>query len=75
MIHVYQEGWSGGGISETWIVAAFSHLGPLREVEKIQEWCLNTFGEAGERWQDDIKYGEIRFRDSSDLTAFLLKWQ
>jgi len=47
--------------------------------EPVSEWCYQTFGEPGDgedldRWEDQIWYGEIWFRDEQDLMMFKLRW-
>lgn len=64
-------------------VAAFNTWGAeLRSslVHDVRDWCNQTYGkidrgDPNPRWQDDILWGEVRFRDESDLLAFLLRWE
>ena len=58
-----------------WQVVAFSTPSPTLLVE-MQEWCYRTFGYPCDdiRWVDNIRYGEVMFVNTADLTLFLLKW-
>ena len=47
---------------------------------RVREWCVKTYGpvnrnDSTPRWCDDTTWGEVRFRDESDLCMFLLKWE
>lgn len=58
-------------------VAAFTlQKGMLKP---MSDWCHQTFGIAGncedrDRWEDQIWFGEVWFRDEKDLAIFLLRW-
>lgn len=68
---------------EGYYVAAFDTWGKnIRTslVHDIREWCKQTYGKIDNynpnpRWKDDIIWGEVRFRDQSDLMTFLLRWE
>lgn len=49
-------------------------LGRLRYCGEIRAWCCATFGKSGERWRDNLVWGEIAFLTSEDVSMFLLKW-
>lgn len=42
--------------------------------DDIQQWCYDTYGNPGERWIDNIHFGQILFDDEKDLSWFLLRW-
>lgn len=58
--------------------------------DDIFDFCYRTFGpglgdmrighpsehsaDTLHRWVNDIKWGEVRFRDEADLALFLLRW-
>lgn len=63
---------------EKWYVAAFT---TPKNYYEIAEWCHQIFGPSGlnslthqTRWQDEIFYGEVYFRDEKDLEWFVLRW-
>jgi hypothetical protein len=72
--------------SREWIVtfdgwATGSH-GPEYRTE-LKEWCKQSFGRPAEvdvnnfwpaRWQDEIMWGKISFRDKKDAEWFMLRW-
>lgn len=68
-IHTYDE----LGINDDgWTVAAFK--AEIDALAEIKQWCYATYGSTGDRWKDDIHWGEIRFSDKRDLTFFVLRW-
>lgn len=69
-IHTYDE---LGLENEGWTVAAF-HQMPLSEIVTVTKWCYDTYGIPGERWKDDIVYGEVRFDDKKDLMLFVMRF-
>ena len=70
LIHRYQD------TVTTRHVASFnSGITNLDRNVAIRKWCWETFGPTGERWRDQTYYGEVDFRDESDLLFFLLRWQ
>lgn len=74
-MHTYQE-----PSSRPWVVA-FEHTIPkMDSVDQIREWCYNAYGiparpnNRDSRWEDDIWWGEIRFKHEEDLMLFVLRW-
>lgn len=65
IIHTYDEYWNEG-----WAVAAFPTPHTVDEIVDMKQWCRGLFGPAGERWKDNIIYGEVLFEDKKDLTLF-----
>lgn len=69
-------------------VAAFDML-PVADRRAVFDFCYQNFGPGlGDmrvaepcdspfvhRWVNDIHWGEVRFSNEADLTAFLLRWQ
>lgn len=55
---------------ELHVVTLFTTNGKYNE---ITNWCYNTFGEPGTRWQD-LFASEIHFSQKKDFEWFLLKW-
>lgn len=69
IIHVYDEYWNQG-----WSVAAFPRHRTVDELVEMTNWCYNAYGEPGDRWKNQLAYGEILFSGPEDLTLFLLRW-
>jgi len=53
-------------------------LGLLRE---LRDWCTDTYGPQGHtvdrwaaRWEDNLGFGVVTFKQEADLTMFLLRW-
>ena len=62
---------------ELYHVAAFTLKKGM--LEPMSDWCHQTFGEAGNseenaRWEDQLWFGEVWFRDEKDLNWFVLRW-
>lgn len=76
-LHIYQPNvtppWSSWAPRSGWIVAFENprfHL--LRE---LQDWCRATYGEPSDtRWHDQLRWGEVWFRDEADAMLFQLRW-
>jgi hypothetical protein len=43
-------------------------------IADIKKWCWQTYGNTGDRWQDNIHFGEVVFSNKADLEWFLLRW-
>ncbi len=67
-IHTYDEYWNQGHA-----VAAFS-TPSIDQISEMKEWCRDSYGDPGERWQDQIIHGEVLFADRKDLVLFVLRW-
>jgi hypothetical protein len=67
-IHTYDEYWNQGHA-----VAAFP-TPSIDQIYEIKSWCRKSYGEPGERWQDQIIHGEVLFSDRKDLVLFVLRW-
>jgi hypothetical protein len=74
-LHVYHTNTRSAhwGPASGWIVAFdYPKFGLLRE---LQDWCRATYGdESNNRWRDQIRWGEVWFRDESDVVLFQLRW-
>jgi hypothetical protein len=80
-LHIYQPGVAGGAQCRAtdpcppsgWIVAFETpefHL-----LKEMQNWCRTTYGEKSVlRWRDEIRWGEVWFRDEADTMLFQLRW-
>lgn len=66
--------WTGAlpYLTCAWQVMAFSTINV--DVNEIRDWCESTFGPNGERWQDDLRHGEVRFATEEDATIFIMRW-
>lgn len=47
--------------------------------DKIESWCLQTFGERGDPWNNTAERwyynnSKIYLRNESDLALFMLRW-
>lgn len=79
-IHTYETQNTNAAWSDyRWHVAAFKT--PKENRAEIIRWCYRTFGPAGRpkgaretRWKDGIRFGEIYFKNQSDLAWFVLRW-
>ena len=63
-----------------WYIAAFQNHKQV-DLGAIRRWCYQTYGVPGIhvdtdeiRWQDNIKFGEVRFSRKEDLEWFVLRW-
>lgn len=45
------------------------------QLKSMQDWCVETYGTDPTRWCDNIRWGEVRFRNEADVTLFVLKWE
>lgn len=68
-IHTYNELYLK---DKGWSVAAFK--AGIDTLAEIKQWCYITYGPPGDKWLDDICWGEIRFEDKKDLVLFVLRW-
>ena len=68
-IYTYDEYWKNDG----WAVAAFT-ADDTSQLLEIQHWCNTVFGKPNDRWEDCIRFGEVKFSDKKDLTMFILRW-
>jgi hypothetical protein len=80
-LHIYQPGvvevaqrlavdpWSYA----KWIVAFETPKFHL--LQEMQNWCCDTYGpENNTRWRDEIRWGEVWFRNESDVVMFSMRW-
>lgn len=67
-IYTYEEMWGF-----KYSVAHFK--ANLETSEKIKQWCLETYGEPGIKWNYHEKYSMLRFLSKEDLLFFLLMWK
>lgn len=69
-------------LGKTWWVAIFMLLPhQVDKVVEIQEWCYEAFGQPGYhpltgqmRWEEAVRYGEVRFMNKQDLEWFVMRW-
>ena len=83
VIHTYEEEmkYQIATLGQTWWVAAFDIPRQVDKIVEIQQWCCEAFGQPGYhpltdqmRWQEAVRYGEVRFNNKQDLEWFVLKW-
>lgn len=70
IIHTYDEFWTVGQPA----VAAFPTPHQVEQIVAMKQWCRDSFGPPGDRWKDNIMYGEVCFKDRKDLALFVLRW-
>lgn len=74
-MHTYQDQSSGA-----WVAAFYQPPPKIDYVDQVREWCYNTYGiparpnNLDSRWEDDLWWGEIRFKHEEDLVLFVMRW-
>lgn len=58
---------------EPWLDYEHSHVvWNLSQYDVICQWCRDTFGPAGDRW--DRWFAAVYFHDHMDFEFFMLRW-